>query len=155
MFGVLITNDGVHSPEKWAAATASHIVSIAHSVAGQERAAAVKLEASVIDILEKHHGIVQAGERSAIITDSSRLAKELDANEHTEVEAVASEIISATNGTAWQIECGTEDFKAALVHLLKSHLHTNMHIERSHHADKNPDCPHGQAFKVKHNIGSK
>ena len=57
--GFLITNGGPHSVEKWAEATASHIVEVADHVSGEKRGAAIKLQAAIIDVLEKHHGAAE------------------------------------------------------------------------------------------------
>lgn len=63
---LLITDNGPHTAEKWADATATHIVDIADHVAGETRGAAVKLQAAVIDILLGRHTTVQTGERAKI-----------------------------------------------------------------------------------------
>ena len=153
MFGVLITNGGAHPADKWAAATASHIVSVADNVGGGQKAAAVKLEAAIIDILEKHHNLAQKGERFAIQADASRVAETLSAQDHTDLMTAADEIITEIKATPWAAVADTEEFKLGVVAVLRSHIQTNMQIERQIYADSNPNCPHAKAFREMTNVG--
>jgi hypothetical protein len=155
MQSVLITDGGPHSAEKWAEATASHIVSIAEHVAGEKRAQAVKLEAAVIDILEGHHTTVQAGERGKIAeVGHDRIAHDLDPEHHLVLDDVIADIVAAAKGTPWEADFAKPEMAENLRVLLVSHFSTSMHIERSLHADRNPAEHQSIQFKQRHNLGA-
>jgi hypothetical protein len=149
----MITDGGPHSTEKWAEATASHIVQIAEHVAGTHRASAVKLEAAIIDILEGHHTTVQSGERAKIAEHGhARLLHDNDPEHHLSLEEAVADIINAAAGTPWE-----DDFLGMgldLMHLLASHFKTNIHIERAYHADRNHHTDEAAQFRAKNNVGS-
>ena len=172
MENILVTDGGPHSAEKWAEATSSHIVDIAQHVAGEKRAAAVKLQAAIIDILEGHHTTVQNGERAKLagVTGHDRLQAELDPEHHLSLEQVVAEIIAAANGTPWEADfnyAGQEahfgeegehypripSMAENLTALLSNHFASSMHIERSWHADRNPAEHQSIKFKQTHNLG--
>lgn len=154
--GILITDGGAHPADKWAEATAQHIVKIAESASGERRAAAVKLEAAIIDILEGHHAIVQNGERAAIVEHGhARILHPLDADHHISVDGAVKEIVAAAKNTPWAVDFEKEETVAGLTHLLHSHFKTSMHIERSWHADRNPKPDEAKAFYALHNVGAK
>ena len=148
MQGILITNGGPHSSASWAEATASHILAIADDIAPEKRGAGIKLQAAIIDILEKHHDEVQAGERLFISNDSSRLLGDYTPHDHTDVDAAVTSIIAAGQSTPWAAEFNDSDMPARIKATLLSHFNTNMQIERSWHADLNPDHEHSVAFKA-------
>lgn len=134
--GILITNGSAnHSPEVWAAATASHIIDIAKHVAGESRAAAVKLEAAIIDILEKHHASIQEGEKAFCCIRPERHADPHNPNDHVELDAAVAEIVVAASTTPWAADFAQYDMINHLHALLHSHFATSMDIERKLHAD--------------------
>lgn len=154
MQGVLITNGGPHPADKWAEATASHIVDIADHVAGEKRGAAVKLQAAIIDILEAAHGDVQTGEREAIKAHGhDRLQHPVNPGDHVDIDATVQQIIAAASGTPWQADFTAPEMADHLKALLMSHFATNLHIERAWDADRHPDTPQAQAFKAAHHPG--
>ncbi len=128
--GVMITDGGPHPADKWAEATASMIVDIADHVAGEKRGAAIKLQAAVIDVLEKHHTTVQAVERANPGVGA------LDPNKYVSINSVVTEIIGVSIGTPWEADFANPEFAVQLSNLLASHLATSMHIERLWHQDR-------------------
>jgi hypothetical protein len=153
--GILVTNGGPHSADKWAEATASHIVDIADHIAGEKRGAAIKLQAAIIDILTAHHTAVQIGERTSLQTDGHlRLQVPLDPNDHLSLDQVVADIITAAQGTPWAAEFDNPESPTHLKALLKQHFSTSMHIERSWHADRNPSAPESSQFRATHNLGA-
>jgi hypothetical protein len=153
MQNVLITNGGPHSAAKWAEATASHIVDIADHVSGERRGAAIKLQAAIIDILEGHHVCIQDGERAAIKEHKhDRLNHDVDPEHHVTVEHVVNDIIAAAKGTEWESDFANPDMAGHLTVLLNQHFSTSINIERSWHADRNPDAPESKAFHARHNL---
>lgn len=156
MNNLLITNGGAHPPEKWAAATASHIVDIADHVAGEKRGAAIKLQAAIIDILEGHHTTVQNGERAKITEHGhARLSHDLDPDHHLSIDEVIAAIQMQSVGTPWDIDLNTDAAAESLRVLLNQHFKTSMHIERSWHADRNPDTEQAKAFHSIYHSGVK
>lgn len=152
--GILITNGGPHPADKWAEATAAQIVEIAEHVAGEKRAAAVKLQAAIIDILIDHHTKVQIGERGKIAEiGHDRLGHDLDPSHHLTLDEVIGQIVAAAKGTAWQADLATEDAKTYLSLLLRSHFATSMRDERSWHADRNPTAPETGTFRATYHPG--
>jgi hypothetical protein len=152
--GILVTNNGPHPADKWAEATASNIVDIAEHLSGEKRGAAIKLQASIIDILEGHHSTIQTGERGKIAEHGhDRLQHELDPAHHLDVDAVTAEIIAASSGTPWEADFAKPETAAHLKELLTKHFKTSMHIERSWHADRNSNTEQTEEFREAHNIG--
>jgi len=151
----MITNGGPHKSAFWAEKTAELIVEIADHVAGEKRGAAVKLQAAIIDILEGHHRTVKHGERASIAqTGHDRLGHNLDCSDHVAVDDVVTEIINAAANTAWADDFAKDETREHLRNLLESHFHTSMLIERSWHADRNPNAPQAQAFKAAFHPGN-
>jgi hypothetical protein len=152
---ILITNGGPHSADKWAEATASHIVEIADHVASERRGAAIKLQAAVIDLLTEHHAAIQVGERDLLRADGhARLQAPLDPHHHVSIDQIVAQIIAVAQGTPWEAECNAADTADYLYALLKQHFATSMHIERSWHADRNPGEPESIQFRAAHNLGA-
>ena len=153
IIGILTTDNGAHSATKWAEATSTHIVSIADGISGEKKTSALKLQAAVIDLLVNAHSDVQSGERGRIAADPSVINTMLDAAAHVSIPQLISNIIDAGKSTPWEADMATPAFSEQLDLVLRNHLHTSMHIERSWHADSNPDTPHAQAFRSTYNAG--
>lgn len=144
---ILVTDGGPHPAEKWAEATASHIVQIGEHVVGAELARARRFELTVMDILEGHHDCVQTGERGTLgSVGHDRLLHPFDCCEHVSVEDAVVQIIAASAGTSFAHHFSTDEVRTYLTELLTSHFHTSMSIERSWHAGCNPETPQAQAF---------
>ena len=150
---ILVTNNGPHSAADWASATASHLVAIAQDAAPAVKAQAVKLEAAVIDILEGHHGTVQAGERQAVASDLNRMVAPIAPADHLNVDAAVAEIVAAAAQTPWAAAFATPEAQAGIKTTLTSHFGTSMQIERSWAADRNPTHPAAVAFRAQFHSG--
>jgi hypothetical protein len=135
---VLITDGGAHSPQKWALATADHLVHFAESSAPPDQIiAARKLELAIADALVAHHADVQLAERHRLAADAkAHLARPLDASLHLEdaVEAV----VECAKGTPWEAHFAKPETQAAVSDLIHQHFRSAQHIERSWHCDRNP-----------------
>lgn len=146
---VLTTNGGPHSPEKWAIVTAGQIIQVAATAIGVQAMDARKLENKIIDILEKHHGKVQTQERGKIKTHGDeRLSHALDPTEY--IDTALDEIVAAAKGMLYEPHFSKPETRDYLRNLLGQHFATNMHIERSWHADRNPHSEHAKAFRKLH-----
>src|ERR1019366_6519972 len=101
--GIMVTNGGPHPADKWAEVTASHIVTVADSLSGERRGAAIKLQSAVYDMLLGHHTTVQNGERAKIKEFGvARLQHDMTPDDHVNIDDVVAEIIAATVGTPWE-----------------------------------------------------
>jgi hypothetical protein len=145
--GIMITNGGPHSAEKWAETTSSHIVTIADGLSGERRGAAIKLQAAVYDVLVGHHTTVQNGERSKITEFGlDRLQHDMTPDDHVKIDDVLADIIAAAKGTPWEADFKKPEFAERLRPILVDHLMSNAFIERSWHTDRNINTPQAQAF---------
>jgi hypothetical protein len=145
--GIMATDGGAHPPEKWARTTASQIISIASSAPDALLREATDFEARLVETLTKHHGLVQDSERGALGTEGpERLASVIDTSQHTP-DAV-DDVIALARGTSFAAHFAKPEVRAYLERLLHEHFHHSMHIERSWHADANPDHPHAVAFRA-------
>jgi len=145
--GVMITNGAPHPRAKWAEATASQIVDIADSVAGERRGAAIKLQAAIIDILEGHHGQIKDGERASLKKHGADcLSFPNDPDYHLSVAEAVAEIIEVTKVTQWEEDFAQPVMAEQLSILLNQHFRSSIDIERSWHCDRNPADPKVQAY---------
>lgn len=132
--GIMITNDGPHSPAKWAVATAAQIVEIGTDATSTQAVEARKLELAIIGLLEEHHAAVQEGERGKIAVLGTERA--LDANEHVTVDDVVDDIVDASKGSIFEAHFAVVETQKYLADLIASHFATSMDIERKWHADR-------------------
>lgn len=147
----LITDGGPHSSEKWAEATASHIIQIGEHIAGDELARARRFELTLIDILEGHHCTVQDGERGAIDEHGhDRLLHHCDCSHHVDVEGVLNEIVEAAASTSFATHFARPEVRVYLRDMLGTHFNSSIHVERCWHADRNPVAPQSQQYMAIH-----
>ncbi len=152
---VLATDHGPHPADKWAEATASMLVEIADHLSGERRAAAVKLQAAVIDILEGHHRTAQDGERAKLAEHGlDRLAHPLDPEDHLSLDEVVADIVAAAKGSPWEADFSKPEAVAHIRALVGEHLARNAWIERSWHADRNAQTDEAKAFRAIHHPGA-
>lgn len=161
--GILITNGGPHTADKWALTTTSQIMQAVFSASAAETAAARKFENALLDILSPHHDKVQKHERGKIEEHGmDRLSHAIDPRPHC--DAVVAEIAAAAAkadpvvvpdpdrpGEMKTIDLGAHfakaDVQAALAGLIGAHFASSMDIERSWHADKNAHHPEAKAYR--------
>lgn len=154
---VMVTNGGPHPPEKWSEQTAEQLVDVIQvepTYPNYEAALQQKnvLKDKFMAALTPHHTKVQGKERGHLSTKGSEhLASDLDPNEYLD-EAVAA-VNAAVKGSMFE-----EHFAKPLVQIfikstLAGHFASAMHIERSWHADRNPDDQHARAYRAQHSAG--
>ncbi len=169
---VLKTDGGAHPPEKWAFATATHLVSVSPNADSLKQRDAFLVQMDVAHALEPHHTTVQNTERGNLAAaGDAHLAIPLDPTPHVE-EALAA-VLAVLHGSAWEKRFEEQDRRAdaeagvpsGLPHysrpnvlaemrsVLANHFATSMHIERSWHVDRNPSGPNAQAFRAAHHPG--
>lgn len=147
---ILKTDGGPHPVEKWAEATANHIIQIGEHLSGAELTRARRFELTIMDILEGHHGTIQSGERQQIQhVGNDRLLHDCDCEHHICVEEAVDEIIEASKNTVFETHFANPEVKTYLINLLNQHFNTSMFVERAWHADKNPNTVQAKEFKAK------
>lgn len=164
--GILVTNGGPHSPEDWAYASASMMLEAVKVDPNSPNRVALEMakdavRPKVAEVLSKHHDAVQSTERKKLAAgDHERLMAKLDAAEHTDVEkaiadchALVAPILQKamlfSGGDASNDATTINDHLERLIRQrIEIDLKTSMHIERSGHADRNPNTEHAVAFKA-------
>lgn len=150
---LMITDDGPHSAADWANVTADHIIQIASTAPEALMREAQEFRGKLVELLEGHHGAVQAAERSLLENrgGASRLksAATDDVQEHA-LDDMADEIVTLAKPYSFGEHFARAETRAYVRDVLANHFATSMHIERSWHADKNPDTPEAKAFRATH-----
>lgn len=132
---VMITNGGPHPPEKWAEVTAGQIVQFDNP---QAQSASVRLQVSIMDVLEKLHGTIADDEAEALSTrGDARLAEPLDVEGEQDLDAMTEEVLAATKGHGYDDHFSKPEVRDHVRALLKKHFRANMDTQRSWHADQN------------------
>ncbi len=138
-FGVMITNNGAHPADKWAAQTAGSIcelIQVDDSSSSPEavkaRMAKPRLELAMTEALLDHHAHVQESEKD-------HLAEHGDADHDPDddvVEEAVSAIESAAVGTPFEEHFAKQQTKDVVRSIVKSHFATSMDIERGWHKSR-------------------
>ena len=147
MARILVTNNGTHSPEKWAMTTAEMIFDIGSAIAGDHLIQAQKLQLAIAEALVPHHDSVQTTEKSRLTDDVSHIHTPHSADEYLD-DTIAS-ILAAAKGTPWEAHFKRSEVQDAAREVIANHFMTAQHIERLWHADRNPDCAVSQAYKAR------
>lgn len=161
---IMKTNGGPHPAEKWALTTVGEIMQAVFGIRDAETATQRKLEIALLDALERQHGAVQRHERGKIAElGVGRLAQPLDPSEH--LGAPIEDMVDATRAVG-QVEMADPDnpgktkmvdvaahfarpeVQEQLRLLIGRHFATSMDVERSWHADRNPDDPVAKAYRA-------
>jgi len=150
--GVMITDGGPHPSEKWADQTASQIIDIAATAPESKLMEARAFREKIVEILTPHHAKVQEHERGKLAASIEHMVTPLDPSEH--IDEAVDAIIAAAKGLSFEAHFHKPETRAYLVNLIGSHFATAMHIERSWHADRNPDSEHAKAFRAAHHPGA-
>lgn len=144
--GVLITNGGPHSADKWADITVDQIVQVSPTASAEMRMEANVLRVNLKAVVSQLHASVMSGERTLLDADGDgRLGSPLDPTELRE-DAVAA-VVNAAKDTAWAEHFAKPDVQEYLGRLLMQHFCSIMDIERSWHADRHPDSDAAKAYK--------
>lgn len=145
---ILKTDNGLHSPEKWAVATAETIFDISEiKLDDNKLIPAKKLQALIAEVLVPHHNKVQTTERENLRADRSHVLTPYSAKNY--VDDAINEIIALSINSPWQIHFSKSDVQAAVKQVITEHMITSQHIERLWHADQNPDNEIAQQYKLR------
>lgn len=155
MVGFLITNGGPHPADRWADLTTSTIlglIQIADDADTPEAAAARQakreLSPKLFKIFMEGCDCVQKEERAALGKEGcKRLVKGLAPHDH--VAEVMEKFHDALEFTPFGEHFKKPEAEAVIKQIIGQHFANAMHIERSWHADKNPDNPDARAFRAR------
>lgn len=125
-----------HSSRRWAMATASHIIDISASADETKVKEAREFEAKIVDILDKHHALVQENESARLSDDPDGYASPLSEGVHLDtVDDCVSAIVAAAAPYGFAKFMSDTAVQADLAGLLKTHFSDSAAIERQRHAD--------------------
>jgi hypothetical protein len=153
---LMATDGGSHPPETLAGMTAQRIIDDFAVHAPEAAYAEVMAFRDTIDrIMTAHHRLVQEAERSALQTEGpARLIQQVDTHVHIpdaldDIMAAAKEKVDGKpKWPTLMTYFARPETQQYLEDVLHMELHQNMHIERSWHADANPEDPHAVAFNA-------
>jgi hypothetical protein len=153
---LMMTDGGPHSPETLAGWTASQLIDVAAATAtGMDYTEASQFRARLERALVKHHRVAQEGERQKLSEAGSKhLLSVIDTTEH--IPDAVDTIIAVANarnddgeflfGPVIRDHFNQPAARSALERMLHEHFLENVKIERSWHADANPDDHAAKAF---------
>ena len=135
---IMVTENGPHSAEYWARTTAEQIV---------QGSGATEIRDALIGVLTPHYERVQVSERELLEDDSERLADPLDAHEFT-LRGAVSDVMDVANASASSAHFKQKHVQEYVSRLIAQHLSTATEVERSWHADRNPNDPVVRAYRA-------
>lgn len=153
--GILITNGGPHPADKWAACTAKTIcdlIVIDEASASPEavacRRAKPRFQLDLADALEAVYQTNQQAEqaRATKNTDNASMPA-IDPTDGPHLDAAMAAILTAAKPTPFAVYFGQPEVTDPVRRIVAQHLGNIMHIERSWHADRNPDSKFAKAFR--------
>ncbi len=156
--GIMVTDNGPHSPAQWAYGSASMLLEgikvDPHSPRRIDlEIAKDKIRPLLSEVFLVHHQKVQVLERQALSEgDHERLMAKLDASEHTDIDQALLYTMGDVSNDPVEIDKHVERM---IRERIETDLKTSMHIERSWHADKHEDNIHAIAFKANYHGGRK
>lgn len=172
--GILKTDGGPHPAEKWAFATATHLVLVSPNADSLLQRDAFLLQMKVADAIEKHYTELQKVEADALaLHGDDHLATPIDPTPY--IDAALADVVAAAKGSKWEKHFQSTERKPhesnaflapneeplepypsvqdVMRTVLATHFATAMHVHRSWHVDKNPDGKNAKAFTAAHHPG--
>lgn len=148
--GIIVTNNGEHSPEKLALACAEKLMEIDPAMMDGDRVmAALKLKMDVMEALMPHMKNAAAQTKAEIHNDAKAHFSRADLHDPGErLNEVVSHIKEAAQGTPWQDQFNSRESDAIMRSVVGQFLVDTAHLERLYHADRNPDDEHAAAYKA-------
>ena len=149
---IMATDGGPHPADAWAQITAEHIAPIGKDVTGHRRLKALELQAKIALAVEPRHASAMESARDGLASSLDKIMEPPNPGVYT--DTIVKAIQDAAVGTEWE-EHFKEPARVALIRQeVASHVATIQHIEKSRHADKNPDHPASVAFRAQHHSGA-
>lgn len=133
--GIMITNGGPHSAEKWAFTTGEMLFPIDSNVAGDRLIAAKKVQLAIIEALIPHHDVNMTNERNQL-SSSGDIALDLPYSPEQEMQRAFNSIVSILKTSPWAYKAVDPEWEKAVKEILASHFATSQNIERQWHCHR-------------------
>jgi len=147
--GVMITDGGAHPPELWAEVTADQLIDISAQAPETRVAEAREFRARIVSVLAGYHAEVQRIEREAL--DREGCARLMLAPEESMLlDGAVNELVDAARGYSFADHFKRPEVQDYVRAVLAGHFASSVHVERSLHADANPDDERAVAFRATH-----
>ncbi len=143
---VMITNGGAHPPEAWAQVTSEGIAPLGPDLIGKRRRAGIELQGKIADALETVYGNVQTSEQGRLKADTAQVSVRPDPTPHLD-DCVAA-VRAAVKGSEWEAQFSTPAAETFMRREIGIHVASIQYIEKSRHADRNPDHPAAVALRT-------
>lgn len=143
--GVMVTNGGPHSAEKWALVTGEMIFPIDQVTHGDRLILARKTQIEIIEALEGHHRGNIEDERAKMSDDRLDADYEPDDAADQALEEIA-EIVART---PWAEKSKDPAWRKAVGDILRSHFATAQNVERQWHC-RSSGTPRAKAWLATH-----
>jgi hypothetical protein len=128
-FGLLITDHGKHSDEKFAIATASELIQIAATAEGKQAIDARRLENDIIDVLTGHFAKVSKDEVSGLDSNAAEhMVSRLDPLPH--MEGILDKVLTVCKASAFKEWFERGDVKQLMFDKIASWTATAIHMHR-------------------------
>lgn len=150
--GIMATNGGAHPPQKWAAESAAQITDVIQIapdsiVFDSMTAAKSKFQDDIEAALVAHHDTVQDHEQDAIDQHGhDRLGHAL-APEQEHLDEAVKAVQAVADTTMFAAHFRKPEVQQFVRSTLGSHFASVRQIERSIHADENPNVAQAKAFR--------
>jgi hypothetical protein len=149
--GIMVTNHGSHPPEKWAAESAQQIADIiviepsspAYDAMLQAKS---KLTSDLEAALVKDFTDVQDEAKATLAKDGD---KALNTPIENDLDGAVATVLAVTDASIFASHYRKPEVQAFIKSTLHSHFTSVKQIERSWHADKNPNTPEAKAFRAR------
>ncbi len=147
MTRILITNNGPHSSEQWAVASAEMICDIDSSIVGDRLLAAKKLQLDIAEALMSHYSSLQTKEQQKLKADPDYIMAQHDVSDY--LDNVLKDIESITTITQWKSHFKEPEVIKQIRSVIENHFITSQHVDRLWFADKNQHLEQAQLYKRK------
>lgn len=140
---ILRTENGPHPADAWAMVTAQQIVDYDQQLSTDKLAKAQELREQVARVLQPHFEKVQTEEQSKLAADSAAIASPLV----IEIADAVGEVLAKLIESLWADHFKRPEVQDVVRDTIQRNMNTIAYIERSWHADRNPDHPAVAAFR--------
>lgn len=145
MAKVLVTDNGSHTPEKWAMCSAEVIFPLDGVIDADRVFLARKVQLDIAQALLPAYTDIQDAEWDGLVTDP-KTGLETPLDPKAETEAAVVSILAAVKGTPWEDHFARLEVQQAVLSEIGSHIATIKQIERDWCVADFADHPDVKAF---------
>jgi hypothetical protein len=139
---ILRTENGPHPADAWAMITAEQIVAY-DQLPADKLLKAQQLRLDLAQVLQAHIEAIQGAEQAKLKSDTAAIASPL----RVEIADVVAGVFAKLAKSLWAEHFGRPEVQAVIEDIIQRNLNTVAYIERSLHADHNPDHPAVAVFR--------